>query len=68
MAEPLDANQRQLAAAAERLGELLERAAVDHETDEVRRATWRRIADAAAKVAACAAILAGEGQEPSILD
>ena len=68
MEEPLNVHQRQLAAAPERLGELLERAALDHETDEVRRATWRRIADAAAKVAACAAILGGEGQEPDRLD
>ena len=59
--EPVDPNQAALSTAAERLGELLEEAATSHELDDqVRRELWRKIADAAGRIAAYAALLAGE--------
>ena len=48
----MDPNQKALATAAERLGELLEQAANAHELeDEPRRDVWRQLADAAVQVA-----------------
>ena len=61
----LDPNQRALASAAEQLGELLERAARDHDLGDVPRETWRRIAELAAEVARRATILAGRGAGPT---
>ena len=59
--EAPDVNQRALAKAAEELGRLLEEAATAHELDAGdQRATWRRIADAAARVSAYAALLGGD--------
>ncbi len=59
----MDPNQKALATAAERLGELLEQAASAHELEDgPRREVWRQLADAAVQVATYAAILAGDEQ------
>ena len=59
---PVDPNQKALATAAERLGELLEQAANAHEEDTPRREVWRQLAEAAVQVATYAALLAGDEQ------
>ncbi len=61
----VDPNQRALASAAERLGNLLEEAGRDHDLGDVPRETWRRIAELAAEVARRAAVLAGRGAGPA---
>ncbi len=60
----VDPNQKALATAAERLGELLEQAATAHELEYgPRREVWRQLAEAAIQVATYAALLAGDEQE-----
>ncbi len=60
---PVDPNQKALATAAERLGELLEQAANAHELEEAPgREVWRQLAEAAVQVATYAALLAGDEQ------
>ena len=58
---PVDPNQKALATAAERLGELLEQAASAHELEDApRREVWQQLAEAAIQVATYAALLAGD--------
>ena len=62
----MDPNQKALATAAERLGELLEQAANAHELEDApRRDVWRQLEEAAIKVATYAALLAGEEEDPT---
>ena len=63
--DEIDPDQAALARAAERLGELLEQAANDHELADVPRETWLRISELAAEVARHAAALAGEAAGPT---
>ena len=57
----MDPNQKALATAAERLGELLKQAADAQELEDApRREVWQQLAEAAVQVATYAALLAGE--------
>ena len=59
--QSINPNQKALAVAAEELGVLLEQAATAHELDAgEQRSTWRRVAEAAARVSTYAALLAGD--------
>ena len=61
MVPSIDPNQKALATAAERLGELLEQTATAHELEDgPRREVWEQLAEAAVQVATYAALLAGE--------